>query len=227
MDDVSISFIELVALTRITPESTVEKFGSLINSSFFDASNILATLKQKGLVDFVTAFPSQSTLKITDKGSELLADVTKRSTEPVDQLDIAILTQLSNGRRGLADLGGALNVAQKDLAVHIYKLAAQQDLTYELVNAVVSMYLSEKGFVAVKSQAQQMPQQQAAAAPAPMANGAEQPQVAVQKTVEDEMKVLEEISKKRRATKKIMMLGIVALIAAVFLVIVLMEFKVA
>ncbi len=43
----TINFIDLVALSRITPEATVERFGGLINSSFFDASNILGTLKQK------------------------------------------------------------------------------------------------------------------------------------------------------------------------------------
>ena len=163
MDDASVNFIELVALTRITADSTVEKFGPLINSSFFDASNILAGLKMKGFVDFITAFPSQSTLKVTDKGAALLAEANKKAQEPMDALDNAMLAQLAGGRRSLADMGGALNVTQKDLAMHVYKLASQQSLAYELVNATVSMYLTEKGFVAAKGAGQQA----AAAAPEP------------------------------------------------------------
>lgn len=216
MDDVSISFVELVALTRIAPDSTVEKFGSLINSSFFDASNILATLKQKGLVDFVTAFPSQSTLKVTEKGSALLAEATKRSTEPIDQLDTAILSQLGNGRRGLVELSGALNVAQTDLAIHIYKLSVQQSLTYELVNATVSMYLTEKGFLAAKNSPQPV-QQAGPAAVAPVTNGAEPQSPAPSKNVEDEIKVLEALSKRRKMGRKIM---IICGLAAVLIILV-------
>jgi hypothetical protein len=207
LDDVSVGFVELIALTRITPDSTVEKFGSLINSSFFDASNILATLKQKGLVDFVTAFPSQSTLKVTEKGNALLEEVTRRSTEPIDQLDLAILSQLAGGKRILVDLGSALNVSPMDLAIHIFKLAAQQDLTYELVNASVSMYLSEKGFVAVKSAGQ--PQQQAVGEPVP--NGNAQPVAPPGGNIEDEIKVLEAIARKRRTNRKIIIIGGVAI----------------
>jgi DNA-binding MarR family transcriptional regulator len=225
VDDVSVGFVELVALTRITADSTVEKFGSLISSSFFDASNILATLKQKGLVDFVTAFPSQSTLKVTDKGNELLAEVNKRATEPIDQLDIAILTNLSNGKRGLADLTGTLNVAQKDLAVHIYKLSAQQNLTYELVNANVSMFLTEKGFVAVKNA---VPQQVAATGSVTATNGQAEAQpngTPPSKNVEDEIKVLEEIARKRRANRKVILIGIAVAMVIVVAVIFLVKFN--
>lgn len=221
MDDVSVNFIELVALTRITAESTVEKFGPLINSSFFDASNILAGLKMKGFVDFITAFPSQSTLKLTDKGAALLAEANKKAQEPIDALDNAMLTQLAGGRRSLADIGGALNVTQKDLAMHIYKLASQQDLAYELVNATVSMYLTEKGFVAAKGMGQQ-----AAASAAPAlgtlteAGGVIPQQANGAQKMDGEIKILEQISKKRRQRKVLMILGIavvVALIAMVFI----------
>jgi predicted nucleic acid-binding Zn ribbon protein/predicted transcriptional regulator len=219
VDDVSVNFIELIALTRITPDSTVEKFGSLINSSFFDASNILATLKQKGLVDFVTAFPSQSTLKLTDKGSAFIAEAAKKATDPIDQLDMAILSQLANGRRNLAELGGALNVAQKDLALHIFKLSSQQNLTYELVNATVSMYLTEKGFVAAKSAPQQQQQPQVPQ-PDPALYG-EAPGQPGQKKVVDEIKILEEISRKRRKRSRMMMLAIIAIVIIVVVVLVL------
>jgi hypothetical protein len=215
VDDTSVNFIELIALTRITAESTVEKFGSLINSSFFDASNILAGLKMKGLVDFITAFPSQSTLKVTDKGTALIAEANAKATEPIDALDSAILAQLAGGRRNLTELGGALNVAQKDLAMHIFKLSAQQTLTYELVNATISMYLTEKGFVTAKGTAQA---DAAAAVAAAAANG--QPQPSTNPKADEEILVLEMITKKRRLRTRLMIVGVVAIavVAVVFLI---------
>lgn len=215
MDDTSVNFIELIALTRITADSTVEKFGSLINSSFFDASNILAGLKMKGLVDFITAFPSQSTLKVTDKGTALIAEANSKATEPLDALDSAILGQLAGGRRNLVELGGALNVAQKDLAMHIFKLSSQQNLTYELVNATVSMYLSEKGFVTAKGNAQA---DAAAAVAAAAANGLPQPNA--NPKADEQILILEMITKKRKLRTKIMVIGVVAIavVAVVFLI---------
>jgi hypothetical protein len=233
VDEVSINFIELVALTRIKPDSTVEKFGSLINSSFFDASNILAGLKTKGLVDFITAFPSQSVLKATDMGTALIAEAGKKAEEPLDALDYAMLAQLAGGRRSLADLGGALNVAQTDLAMHIYKLSAQQNLTYEIVNATVSMYLTEKGFVAARNQsqgvapqpemqpsAQQVAPAQVSGGAAPQATGAPAA-VGADQRLNDEIKVLEEISRKRRQRKRLMIVIIAAVVAALVIFVVL------
>jgi hypothetical protein len=146
----NITFVDLVALMRITPDATVERFGGLINSSFFDASNILGTLKQKGLVDFITQFPSQSALNVTDQGKQLIAEVQQRSSQPFDTLDMAILTQLANGKRNLSDLNGSVNVTSKDLAIHLYKLSVQQFMSYELRNGSMSLTMTEKGFLCVK-----------------------------------------------------------------------------
>lgn len=216
MDDPQISFIELVALTRIKPESTVERFGSTINSSFFDASNILAGLKQKGLVDFVTAFPSQSTLKLTDLGSKTIAEAEGKAIEPVDALDMALLAQLSRGRRSLIDLGGAVNVAQRDLAMHLFKVSAQQYISYELVNGNMNMYLTEKGFIAVKGFEQ-------AAAPAAASPDAQQAAQAQHQNGSDgELKELEaRIMMAKRKRRK----AVVALVIVVAIVVVLFLYK--
>jgi predicted transcriptional regulator len=146
----TITFVDLVALSRITPESTTEKFGGLINSSFFDASNILGNLKQRGLIDFVTSFPSQSAITITDQGKQLLAEAQERAASPFDTLDMEILVQLSKGNRKLEDLSAEVNVTAKDLAVHLYKMAQQQFISYELRNGNMSVMLTEKGFLRVK-----------------------------------------------------------------------------
>lgn len=146
----TINFIDLVALSRITPEATVERFGGLINSSFFDASNILGTLKQKGLVDFITSFPSQSSLTITQEGRQLLEEAHQKSALPVDTLDMAVLSELSSGRRNLPDLASGVNVTPKDLAIRLYKLSEQKFLSYELRNGSINMALTESGFLKVK-----------------------------------------------------------------------------
>ncbi len=146
----TINFVDLVALSRITPDATVERFGGLINSSFFDASNILGTLKQKGLVDFITSFPSQSALTVTQEGRALLEDAKQKSTLPIDMLDMAVLSELSSGRRNLPDLASGVNVTPKDLAIRLYKLSEQKFLSYELRNGGMNMALTEKGFLQVK-----------------------------------------------------------------------------
>jgi len=171
----NITFIDLTALMRITPDATVERFGGLINSSFFDASNILGTLKQKGLVDFITQFPSQSAITVTDEGKKLIAEVQERAANPFDELDHTILTQLSKGNRTLVDLSANVNVTSKDLAVHLNKLSVQQFISYELRNGNMTINLTEKGFLRVKEGVppSEVPAQQVAGA-----TGAVQPNAA-------------------------------------------------
>ncbi len=163
----NINFIDLVALMRLTPDATVERFGGLINSSFFDASNILGSLKQKGLVDFVTQFPSQSAITVTEQGKQLISEVQEKAASPFDKLDMEILMQIANGSKTLTDLAAGVNVTSKDLATHLNKLSVQKFLSYELRNGIMSLTLTEKGFLSVKEgkpSAEVQPGQQAAAA---------------------------------------------------------------
>ncbi len=146
----TINFIDLVALSRITPEATTERFGGLINSSYFDAANILGALKQKGLVDFITQFPNQSSLTVTDEGKQLLEESHQKSSLPVDKLDMAILTEVSAGMRNLPEIAHGVNVTPRDLAIRLYKLSEQKLLSYELRNGNMNITLTEKGFLQVK-----------------------------------------------------------------------------
>ncbi|MEM3245615.1 MAG: hypothetical protein QXN16_02505, partial [Candidatus Micrarchaeaceae archaeon] len=61
------SFVDIFALTKITPGMVTDKFGPALNSSFFDASNILGGLKIKGLADF-SASLSDNEIIITETG---------------------------------------------------------------------------------------------------------------------------------------------------------------
>lgn len=89
------NFVDLFALTKVTPDAVVERFGSTINSSFFDASNILGGLKIKGLIDFTTLFGNQNSITVTDSGKQLLDEAAKKAMEPFDQLDLAVVMQLT------------------------------------------------------------------------------------------------------------------------------------
>ncbi len=146
-----ITFLDLMALTNIKADTVVEKFGGLINSSFFDASNVLGALKIKGLIDFTTTFPGQSAITLTESGKRLIQDAGEKAKLPFDQIDMAILIQLSGGKRSFTDLGGAINLASPDMAMHLYKIAQQQYITPNFRNGMIDLMLTEKGYMAVNS----------------------------------------------------------------------------
>ena len=146
-----ITFLDLMALTNIKDDTVVERFGGMINSSFFDASNILGALKIKGLIDFTTALGGQNAITITESGRKLLSDSSEKAKLPFDQLDMAILIQLSGGKRSLADLGGAINITPFDMAMHLYKVQQQQYTSSNFRNGIIEMMLTEKGYMAVNN----------------------------------------------------------------------------
>lgn len=231
----NITFVDLVALTRITPESTVEKFGGLINSSFFDASNILGTLKQKGLVDFITQFPSQSAISVTEQGKQLIAEVQEKSSTAFDTLDMAILMQLADGKRNLSELNTGVNVTPKDLASHLHKLSVQQYISYEIRNGNMNLTMTEKGFLRVKEgmpkpgepQPKQQPQQaqsaamtgQAAAQQFQTASTAPETNAQAQAPAVSTEEGLKNVELKIQSEKK--MKGIITILIIIILVVVL------
>ena len=148
------NFVDLFALTKITSESVVERFGSSINSSFFDGSNILGGLRIKGLIDFTTTMGSQNSIVVTDSGRKLIDDANKKAAEPIDQLDTTILVQLSNGKRTVNDISGVINISSKDLAVHLYKINAQNYVSAEFRNGILNISLTEKGFMQINNKSE-------------------------------------------------------------------------
>jgi hypothetical protein len=161
-----VNFLDLAALSRIGPDTVVEKFGGLINSSFFDASNILGTLKLKGLIDFSTMYAGQNAIVVTDQGKQLLGEANAKASQELDPLDTEILARLSRGKMQLQELGGSVNLAQRDLALRVYKLTQQQFASYSIRNGTLDIMLTEKGFLKAKEEQpkpQQAAQQQQAA----------------------------------------------------------------
>ena len=162
-----INFFDLASLLKIKPDTTMERFGGMLNSSYFDGANIAATLSQKKLISFNTALPGQSIITITDTGKQLIDEANTKANTDFDHLDLAIITQVSNGKSTPADIGAGTNVRARDLAMHLYKLAQNDFITYEFRSGAVAVMLTEKGFQQVKIGMPPRPQPQTAAAAAP------------------------------------------------------------
>ncbi len=142
-----VDFLELACLLKITSNTVLERFGSAINASIFDASNIAGTLKQHGLIDFTAYYPGPNEIVVTEAGKKLIAEADAKAAEPYDKLDEAILAQLSGGKRMPADLQNTLNLRPKDMALRLYKLNKQGYMIYELKSGGVDLLLTETGFL--------------------------------------------------------------------------------
>ncbi len=156
-----INFVDLACLLRITPDTTLEKFGSAINASIFDASNLAGALKQKSLIDFSSYYPGPNTIVVSDVGKALLSEAESKSSNPLDKLDQEILFQMSGGKRLPVELQNTLNIRSKDLALRLYKLYKQGLIIYDLKSGGSDLHLTESGFLKAKEvQPQPAPQPQ-------------------------------------------------------------------
>ncbi len=144
-----INFLELACLLKVTQNTVLERFGSAINASIFDASNIAGSLKQHGLIDFTAYYPGPNEIMVTEEGKKLIAEAEAKSAEPYDKLDEAVLEHLSGGKRIPAELQNTLNLRPRDLALRLYKLNKQGFLIYELKSGRVDLMLTESGFLKV------------------------------------------------------------------------------
>lgn len=153
-----VTFIDLACLLRLGPDTTLEKFGSAINASIFDASNLAGTLKQKSLIDFSSYYPGPNTIIITDTGKALITEADAKSTTPFDNLDQEVLFQISGGKRIPIELQNTLNVRPKDLALRLYKLFKQGFIIYDLKSGGADIQLTESGYLKAKSSKPAAPQ---------------------------------------------------------------------
>lgn len=142
-----VNFMDLASILKITPNTPLEKLGSALNASIFDASNVAGSLKQKGLIEFTAYYPGPNAITVTEAGKALITEADAKSADPFDKLDESILAQLSGGKRIIIDLQNTLNLRPKDLALRVYKMSKQGFLIYELKNGGVELMLTEKGFL--------------------------------------------------------------------------------
>ena len=141
-----LTFLDLVVLKKIDPESSVEKFGSAINTSFFETANLLGTIKIKGYISIESALGGISKVSITDAGTSILSVADQKAKEPIEPLDNAILHTVAGGTKEMEALRSTLNIRSGDLAFHINKLISQGFMDFEVRSAKVSFVLTEQGF---------------------------------------------------------------------------------
>ncbi len=216
MTSEDVNFVDLACILKITSGTVLEKFGGVINSSFFDAVNLAGTLKQKGLVDFSSNYPGPNEIVLTDAARSLIAEANAKGGAASDKLDEGILNQLSGGKRMPVELGAALNLRPKDLALRIYKLYKQGYLLYELKSGNVELMLTESGFLkaSAATNANLLPGQQQTGAQqgAAQAGAQMQPQLADQ-----DQQIIDNIQsqrRKKRANKRliVVLLAILAIV---------------
>jgi predicted transcriptional regulator len=136
----------LVALSKITTGTTVEKFGSLINASYFDGANIAGALKTKGAIDFKVTYPAESEIIITEDGKKILELAEQKAKENFDKLDFEIIQKILQGSKKPEEIEKVLNINQQDIALHLYKLVKQNFVSYTLKGGDISVALTELGF---------------------------------------------------------------------------------
>jgi hypothetical protein len=124
----------------------VEKFGSMINTSFFETANLLGTIKIKGYINIESSVGGISRVALTDAGSSLMQVAEQKSHDPLEPLDNAILHALAAGAKELDSIQRTLNIRGADLAYHINKLVTQGFMDYEVRSAKVYFVLTEQGF---------------------------------------------------------------------------------
>lgn len=144
-----LTLLDLAILKKIDAESTVESFGSKINTSFFETANILGTMKIKGYITIEPSVGGLSRVAITDAGMSILALAEKKASEPMEPLDNAILYALARGAKDFDSLKSQLNIRSGDLTYHVNKMVAQGFLDYEVLSGRVNIMLTEKGFNSV------------------------------------------------------------------------------
>ena len=141
-----LTFLDLVILKKLDAESTVENFGSGINTSFFETANLIGTLKIKGYVNIESSVGGISKVVITDAGKGILALADKKASEPIEPLDSALLHALAGGAKDPEALQSTLNIRSGDLAYHINKMVSQEFMDYDVRAAKASLMLTEQGF---------------------------------------------------------------------------------
>jgi len=141
-----LTFLDLVILKKIDANSSVENFGSQINTSFFETANLLGTVKIKGYVGIETSIGGISKVTITDAGMGILALAEKKATDPIEPLDNALLHALAGGAKDPEALQSQLNIRSGDLTYHINKMVVQSFMDYEVRSGKVNLMLTEQGF---------------------------------------------------------------------------------
>ncbi len=138
-------FIDIVALKRITPDTTVENFGPRISSSFFEAANLLGTLKLKGYIEIHSSV-GNSPVTLTERGRNLLKEAEDRSKKDITKIDEAVLSRIKKGIKSPKQIAEILNVSNSAVAYSLYRMYKKGMIDYRIYNGHVEVMLTEDGF---------------------------------------------------------------------------------
>ncbi len=141
-----LTFLDLAVLRRIDEDTVVERFGSKINTSFFESANLLGTMKVKGYIEFETSMGGLSKVNLTENGRHTLKHATEKAQEDLDTLDSAILSAIGRGTTDPERLAVELSVKSSDIALRLDKLVYNNYVDYTIRNARVTVSLTEGGF---------------------------------------------------------------------------------
>lgn len=141
-----LTFLDLAVLRKIEDDTVVERFGSKINTSFFESANLLGTLKVKGYIDISPSLGGNSGVILTDQGKHILKRATEKAQEETDYLDSAILEAIAKGANTPENLAVKLSTKPRDIALHLDKLVYNNFVDYDIRNAKISLALTESGF---------------------------------------------------------------------------------
>ena len=182
-----LTFLDLVILKKIDANSSVENFGSLINTSFFETANLLGTVKIKGYVNIETSIGGISKVTLTDAGMGILTLAEKKAAEPIEPLDNALLHALAGGAKSPEALQSQLNIRSGDLTYHINKMVVQSFMDYEARSGKVNLMLTEQGFNSTGGVKVQGAPASAAAAPAEKKEEAEKEEMPAEKKEKEDI----------------------------------------
>lgn len=141
-----LTFLDLAILHRIDDKTYIEKFGSRINTSFFETANLMGTLKIKGLIDFEQSIGGNSKVSLSSKGKYILELAERKAKQELDELDKGILGKIAQGFSKPEDIKKELNIRSEDLAFHLEKIYTQGYIDYYLRSAEAFVNLTEKGY---------------------------------------------------------------------------------
>jgi len=142
----NLTYLDLLVLLKLDENSVIERFGPVINTSFFETANLLGSLKVKGYLDLESSIGGMSRISITEHGRQVMHQCEQKTLEPLDSLDEAILSTIATGVSDSERLAQRLNVRPADLAVHLNKLCVQAFIESTVKSAKVGIALTEKGF---------------------------------------------------------------------------------
>jgi len=149
--DGDINFLDVILISRVDNETTLENYGGKINTSFFEAANLMGLLKVKGLVMFEQSIGGKSPVKLTDKAVTVLNLMKERSEEGITNLDKAILNAIADGATNHIAIESVVNVASFDVALHLYKLYTTSKIEYTISSGKLTIRLTEKGYSGIST----------------------------------------------------------------------------